>query len=135
MEPQSGLALERQKLVQQYFDESAQAKIEEKYQFSILEENKIWMFPRWGGPRTNPYRLSALGLKIFKAYSSRTALEVPLVTRELSFLPVRVTVAISQSLTEPYYIDTYRLFLFGENDQTWALMHDVDVQKLYKAVA
>jgi hypothetical protein len=135
MEPQSGPALERQQLVQQYFDESAQAKIQEKYQFSILEENKIWMFPRWGGPRTNPYRLSALGLKIFKAYSSRPALEVPLVTRELSFLPVRVTVAIAQSLTEPYYIDTYRLFLFGENDQTWALMHDVDVQKLYKAVA
>ena len=135
MEPQSGLALERQKLLQQYFDESVQAKIQEKYQFSILEENKIWMFPRWGGPRTNPYRLSALGLKIFKAYSSRPALEVPLVTRELSFLPVRVTVAISQSLTEPYYIDTYRLFLFGENDQTWALMHDVDVEKLYKAVA
>jgi hypothetical protein len=135
MEPQSGPALERQKLVQQYFDESAQAKIEGKYQFSILEENKIWMFPRWGGPRTNPYRLSALGLKIFKAYSSRTALEVPLVTQELSFLPVRITVAIAQSLTEPYYIDTYRLFLFGENDQTWALMHDVDIEKLYKAVA
>ena len=135
MAPQSGLALERQQLVQRYFDESAQAKIREKYQFSILEENKIWMFPRWGGPRTNPYRLSAMGLKIFKAYSSRTALEVPLVTRELSFLPVRVTVAISQSLTEPYYIDTYRLILFGENDQTWALMHDLDVQKLYKAVA
>ena len=135
MAPQSGLALERQQLVQRYFDESAQAKIEEKYQFSILEENKIWMFPRWGGPRTNPYRLSAIGLKIFKAYSSRTALEVPLVTQELSFLPVRITVAISQSLTEPYYIDTYRLLLFGENDQTWALMHDVDVQKLYKAVA
>ena len=135
MAPQSGLALERQQLVQRYFDESAQAKIEEKYQFSILEENKIWMFPRWGGPRTNPYRLSAIGLKIFKAYSSRTALEVPLVTQELSFLPVRITVAISQSLTEPYYIDTYRLILFGENDQTWALMHDVDVQKLYKAVA
>ena len=135
MAPQFGLALERQQLVQQYFDESAQAKIEEKYQFSILEENKIWMFPRWGGPRTNPYRLSAIGLKIFKAYSSRTALEVPLVTQELSFLPVRITVAISQSLTEPYYIDTYRLILFGENDQTWALMHDVDVQKLYKAVA
>jgi len=135
MEPQSGPLLERQQLVQQYFDESAQAKIEEKYQFSILEENKIWMFPRWGGPRTNPYRLSALGLKIFKAYSSRTSLEVPLVTQELSFLPVRITVAIAQSLTEPYYIDTYRLFLFGENDQTWALMHDVDVQKLYKAVA
>jgi hypothetical protein len=135
MEPQSGLALERQQLVQQYFDESAQAKIREKYQFSILEENKIWMFPRWGGPRSNPYRLSAIGLKIFKAYSSRAALEVPLVTHELSFLPVRITVAISQSLTEPYYIDTYRLILFGENDQTWALMHDVDVQKLYKAVA
>ena len=135
MAPQFGLALERQQLVQQYFDESAQAKIQEKYQFSILEENKIWMFPRWGGPRTNPYRLSAIGLKIFKAYSSRTALEVPLVTQELSFLPVRITVAISQSLTEPYYIDTYRLILFGENDQTWALMHDVDVQKLYKAVA
>jgi hypothetical protein len=135
MEPQSGLALDRQKLVQQYFDESAQAKIQEKYQFSILEENKIWMFPRWGGPRSNPYRLSAIGLKIFKAYSSRTALEVPLVTRELSFLPVRIMVAISQSLTEPYYVDTYRLILFGENDQTWALMHDVDVQKLYKAVA
>jgi hypothetical protein len=135
MEPQSGPALERQQLVQQYFDESAQAKIREKYQFSILEENKIWMFPRWGGPRTNPYRLSEIGLKIFKAYSSSTALEVPLVTRELSFLPIRVTVAIAQSLTEPYYIDTYRLILFGENDQTWALMHDVDVQKLYKAVA
>lgn len=135
MAPQFGLALERQQLVQQYFDESAQAKIQEKYEFSILEENKIWMFPRWGGPRTNPYRLSAIGLKIFKAYSSRTALEVPLVTQELSFLPVRITVAISQSLTEPYYIDTYRLILFGENDQTWALMHDVDVQKLYKAVA
>lgn len=135
MAPQSGLALERQQLVQQYFDESAQAKIEEKYEFSILEENKIWMFPRWGGPRSNPYRLSAIGLKIFKAYSSRTALEVPLVTQELSFLPVRIMVAISQSLTEPYYVDTYRLILFGENDQTWALMHDVDVQKLYKAVA
>jgi len=135
MEPQSGPLLERQQLVQQYFDESAQAKIQEKYQFSILEENKIWMFPRWGGPRTNPYRLSALGLKIFKAYSSRPALEVPLVTRELSFLPIRFTVAISQSLTEPYFIDTYRLFLFGENDQTWALMYDLDVQKLYKAVA
>jgi hypothetical protein len=132
---QSGPLLERQQLVRQYFDESAQAKIREKYQFSILEENKIWMFPRWGGPRTNPYRLSAIGLKIFKAYSSRTALEVPLVTRELSFLPVRIMVAISQSLTEPYYVDTYRLILFGENDQTWALMHDVDVQKLYKAVA
>ena len=135
MEPQSGPLLERQQLVRQYFDESAQAKIREKYQFSILEENKIWMFPRWGGPRTNPYRLSAIGLKIFKAYSSRTALEVPLVTRELSFLPVRIMVAISQSLTEPYYVDTYRLILFGENDQTWALIHDVDVQKLYKAVA
>jgi hypothetical protein len=135
MAPQFGLVLERQQLVQQYFDESAQAKIQEKYQFSILEENKIWMFPRWGGLRTNPYRLSATGLKIFKAYSSRTALEVPLVTRELSFLSVRITVAISQSLTEPYYIDTYRLILFGENDQTWALMHDVDVLKLYKAVA
>jgi hypothetical protein len=135
MAPQSGLALERQQLVQQYFDESAQAKIQEKYEFSILEENKIWMFPRWGGPRSNPYRLSAIGLKIFKAYSSRTALEVPLVTQELSFLPVRITVAISQSLTEPYYIDTYQLILFGENDQTWALMHDVDVKKLYKAVA
>jgi hypothetical protein len=135
MAPQSGLSLERQQLVQQYFDESAQAKIQEKYEFSILEENKIWMFPRWGGPRSNPYRLSALGLKIFKAYSSRTALEVPLVTQELSFLPVRIMVAISQSLTEPYYVDTYRLILFGENDQTWALMHDVDVQKLYKAVA
>jgi hypothetical protein len=135
MEPQSGPALERQQLVQQYFDESAQTKIQEKYQFSILEENKIWMFPRWGGPRTNPYRLSEIGLKIFKAYSSRTALEVPLVTRELSFLPIRVTVAIAQSLTEPYYIDTYRLILFGENDQTWALMHDVDIEKLYKAVA
>jgi hypothetical protein len=132
---QSGPLLERQQLVRQYFDESAQAKIREKYQFSILEENKIWMFPRWGGPRTNPYRLSAIGLKIFKAYSSRTALEVPLVTRELSFLPVRIMVAISQSLTEPYYVDTYRLILFGENDQTWALIHDVDVQKLYKAVA
>jgi hypothetical protein len=135
MEPQSGPALERQQLVQQYFDESAQTKIQEKYQFSILEENKIWMFPRWGGPRSNPYRLSEIGLKIFKAYSSRTALEVPLVTRELSFLPIRVTVAIAQSLTEPYYIDTYRLILFGENDQTWALMHDVDIEKLYKAVA
>jgi len=135
MEPQSGLALERQQLVQQYFGESSQAKIREKYEFSILEENKIWMFPRWGGLRSNPYRLSAIGLKIFKAYSSRAALEVPMVTHELSFLPVRIMVAISQSLTEPYYIDTYRLILFGENDQTWALMHDVDVQKLYKAVA
>jgi len=134
MEPQSGLALERQKLLQQYFDESAQAAIQAKYQFALLAENKIWQFPRWGGLRSNPYRLSDLGLKIFNNHANTSKLEIMLLDNH-SFLPVVISATIAKTLTEPYYVDTYRLILFGENDKTWALMHDLDVQKLYKAVA
>ena len=123
---QSGLIVERQILLQQYFDESAQALVKEKYHFHILTENKIWMFPRWGGLRTNPYRLSDL--------ASTPRLSINLIDNH-SFLPVTMSVAIAKGLTGPYYVDTYRLILFGENDKTWALMHDLDVQKLYKAVA
>ena len=134
MAPQSGLALERQQLLQQYFDESAQAAIREKYSVNLLEENKIWLFPRWGGLRTNPYRLSDLGLKLFDHYANTPRLDVNLLDRH-SFLPVIMSTTISKNLLGPYYVDTYRLILFGETDKTWALMYDLDVQKLYKAVA
>lgn len=131
---QSGLILERQQLVQRYFDEPALELVSKKYSFNLLEENKIWQFPRWGGLRTNPYRLSDLGLKIFENYANTPRLDINLLGKH-SFLPVIVSVTIAKTLLGPYYIDTYRLILFGEDDKTWALLYDLDVQKLYKAVA
>jgi hypothetical protein len=125
---------DRQSMVNRYFSESAIENCANNDQINLLEDNRIWQFPRWGGDSTNIFRLSQLGFKLFKKYSQVDALHIPLIINK-TFIPVKMTAAISKNLVEPYYMDTYALSIFGYADKSWFVLYDSAIDKIYKAIS